>query len=156
MSNLIEDQQRIINTLEGFINYAKFSTTFEAPGKDRNYNIKVSLLWEGEYDDIIVQSGKVLDPLDNMSRAIWMKIETLVQQIDAIDDQVFKDDNNPTNHAFLKGVLRMILRKLDSTTITFIGEMIHLITQRRNSFVFDRSEEIKKKFAEKIMTLEPL
>lgn len=135
--------------LEDFVNFSQFSAEFEAPGKERTHKIRISLMWEGELSDLIIRSGRVVTPTDNMGRSVYIKLEKLVQSINSIDGELFDTEES-------KGKLRMILEKSSPALITYISEMLDILMEQRNNYVQSKTEELKKKFREQVLNLKPL
>lgn len=137
------------------INCAKFQATFQVPGRLQTHTIQVSLLWEGEYKKLILDSAKITHPLDMEGRGVWLKTEELVWVIDRIDDTQYFDKEDSENHKLLKVQLRMELERFDPAVLQIIKDRVKALNLHRDMHVGKLDEELKKKFDSEVFDLKP-
>ena len=145
----------VIPEIEDLINFAQFETDIECPTKQGNLNIRMAVLWEGDQYQIFKKSGEIHNPIDELSRARYMKIETLVQSIQKIGDKEYKSDDRDKNEV-LKNELRDILEKSNPYVVLYLYETYVELINHSKVFVDNKIEKIKKKFQERIKNLKPL
>lgn len=138
------------------INCAKFEAVFEVPGREGIHTVKVSLLWEGEYRDIVINSAKVTHPLDNEGRSIIIKDESIIYSIDSIDNVSYCDREDPANHKLLKNKLRSYISTFDPSVVQAIQNRITLLTNHRNMWFVEKDKELFEEFKKKMGTIQPL
>lgn len=141
--------------VEELINYAQYGVTIEVPTQSGSTLVSLTLLWESEMLDISKRSAVVCNVYDEMSRAEFMKIETLVLAINKIGEQVFQDEEDEVNKS-LKNNLRMILGKSSPITVDFLYEMYDTLSKQRNLDMNEKVNEIKKKNLKTILKVTPL
>ncbi len=153
----MEDSSKFIKewkpnpTLNDFVNNNKYTVVFDAPGKTQTHRVKMTLLTQGEYNQILKQSGQLFNPLDSETRGAYLKVEQLVQAIDSIDDQEFihKDESIK---AFLKGQLRRLLENNVSINIDFLYQCFTLLQAKQRAKAEKSMLELKKKFEDEVLS----
>lgn len=132
------------------INFLQFETIIEVPTDNGTKDLTVALLWEGEEYEIIKKSARDNNVSDMVTRTEFMKIETLVQAIRKINEDVFYSDS-PKENKVLKDGLRMYLLKFSSKVIQYIYECYNELCAHRDMLLDQQTDELKKKLRERIL-----
>lgn len=146
---------KIIPEIEDLINFAKFEVELEVPGRSQTHKIRLQLLDENEIYQLFKQSGQDLNPADMMSRAEYMKIETLVQSITMLDTKRYKSEDATEQDALLRE-LRYILGHTSPYLIDYVYKCYNKLYEKRNQFADEKTEELKKKFQQMLYKSTPL
>lgn len=146
---------KIIPEIEDLINFAKFEVELEVPGRSQTHKIRLQLLDENEIYQLFKQSGQDLNPADMMSRAEYMKIETLVQSITMLDTKRYKSEDATEQDALLRE-LRYILGHTSPYLIGYVYKCYNELYEKRNQFADEKTEELKKKFQQMLYKSTPL
>lgn len=141
--------------IEELINFAQYGAIVYAPTKEGELPFYIELLWEGEMLEISKRSSVVCNVMDELSRAEFMKLETLVYAISRIGEEEFKDSDPDKNKA-LKDKLRATLSKSSPILIDFLYEMYDSLSMQRNTQMDEKLNELKKKNLETINKISPL
>lgn len=155
MNEKINEIFSVTPELEDFINFAQFEVVFKVPTKEGFKDVSMSLLWEGEEIDIVKESAKNVHPDDMLSRTEVIKLETLIKAISKIGNESFADFDEDIN-TNLKNKLRGILKISSPMLINYMFDRYNDLVNKRNEYVEQQTEDLKKNFLSELMDINPL
>lgn len=131
------------------INFAQYEAEIVVPTLKEDLTIRFSLLWEGDVFEVYKKSADGINPSDMLTRTNYIKLETLVESIQAMGSDIYVDPSMD-KHLNLKNKLRSEIKKLSPALVEYIYECYNLLVEKRDADFALKIEPFKKKFQEKL------